>query len=161
MTKLLARCLIPAAMLGAACDPATALEEDDGTCQQTYEFGNYGCARIVVMVQGPAQPWPASYRWDVRAVPTRDGSGADVAFSVHPDTGAVLLQLIRWSLPAPGSGDTASVWVAARLLDDPRPIQPGVPLPVFAADSVLHVARFAPVGWRPPVDTVWLTLQRR
>jgi hypothetical protein len=53
------------------------------------------------------------------------------------------------------------VWISAKLLDNPQPAQVGVPLPVFASDSTLHVVRFAPVGARPAMDTVWLTLQRR
>lgn len=158
--NLLARCLLPAAMLLAACEPSTGLDDGDGPCRQTYEFGNHGCARIVVMVQGPPRPWPALYYWDVRAVPARAGSGADLSLAPHPDSGAVPLHLIRWHPPEPGSGDSASVWVSARLLADSQP-NPGGGLAVFAADSVLHVARFAPVGETPPVDTVWLTLQRR
>lgn len=162
MTRLLAGCaLLGTMLLAAGCGETPTDQADSGTCPQTYEFGNYGCARIVVMVEGPPQPWPAFYRWDVRAVPAREGSGGDVAFSPRPDTGMVPLQVTRWHSPGPGSEDTASVWVAARLLEDPRPIQSGVPLPTFAADSVLHVARFARVGERPPTDTVWLTLQRR
>lgn len=147
---------------GACSRTLTGRGEDPEACPQTYEFGNHGCARLVVMVEPPPQPWPTSgYRWDVRAVPARDNSGADVAFSLRPGPGEIPLGLIRWHSPAPGTGDTASVWVSARMLEDPRPIQVGVPLPVFAADSVLHVARFAPVGSRPPVDTVRLTLKPR
>lgn len=163
MTKLPSRRWLVCGLLWmAGCGPVIEPDDDErGACPQTGEFGNYGCARIVVMVQGPPQPWPALYRWDVRAVPAREGTGADRSFAPRPDTGAVPLQLTRWHPDLVGSGDSVSVWVHARLLDDVRPIQPGVPLPVFAADSVLHVARFAPVGETPPVDTVWLTLARR
>lgn len=160
MTRSFARSLLAAAALCAGCRPATGLD-DDGTCQQTYEFGNHGCAHVVVMVQGPPEPWPTARRWDVRAVPAREGTGAEVTFSPAPDTGAVPLRLIRRMSPAAGSDDTSSVWVSARMLEDPRPVVPGVPLRTFASDSVLHVARFAPVGSRPPVDTIHLTLQRR
>lgn len=157
MTRRRAVCGLLCAMLwAAACerDIPTELVESDA-CAQTYEFGNYGCARLVVMVQGPPQPWPTGRRWDVRAAAARQGTGADLALAAHPDTGAVSLGLIRWHRPAPGSEDTASVWVSARLLEDT-----GAKLTVFAADSVLHVARFAPVGSPPSVDTVRLTLRR-
>lgn len=162
MTRSHARRGLLCALLGAAaCERAPTDLEESGLCPQTREFGNHGCARMVVVVQAPPQPWPDRYIWDVRALPARQGTGADVALAPRPDSGVVPLGLIRWHRPEAGSEDTASVWVSARILDAARPIQAGVPLPVFAADSVLHVARFAPVGGRPPVDTVRLTLRRR
>lgn len=163
MTKLPARrWLLCALFWAAACNQIIDPDDDErGPCPPTGEFGNYGCARIVVMVEGPPQPWPALYRWHVYALPAREGTGFVEGFAPHPDTGAVPLRLVRHLPPAAGSADSASVWVHARLLEDPRPIQPGVPLPTFASDSVLHVARFAAVGERPPVDTLWLTPQRR
>jgi hypothetical protein len=149
-------------MLGAAgCELLTRNEDDPERCNQTYEFGNSGCARLVVIVQPPPRPWPSGYRWDVRTRPAREGTGTDVAFPPSPDSGANQVRLIRRMPHDAGSRDTASVWVTARMLEDPRPIQPGVPLPVFAADSVVHVARFAPVGSYAPVDTVRLTLTVR
>ena len=111
-------------MLCAGCEPGMGLDEDDGSCPQTYEFGNFGCARIVVMVQGPPEPWPVSYQWDVRALPAREGTGTDLALAPRPDSGAVPLHLTRWHPPAPGSEDSASVWVHARLLDDVRRSNP-------------------------------------
>lgn len=163
MTRLVAGVGLLCALLWAAgCERETPTElvEDSEACPRTGEFGNYGCARLVVMVQGPPQPWPTPRRWDVRAVPVRERTGPDLALAPYPDTGAVALFLIRWHPPAPGHEDTTSVWVSARMLEDPRPIVPNVPLAVFAADSVVHVARFAAVGSRPPVDTVRLTLRR-
>lgn len=161
MTRLLAGCgLLCVALWASGCEWApTNLVTDSDVCPQTAEFGNYGCARLVVIVQGPP-PWPALRRMDVRAVPAREHTGADLALAPRPDTGAVPLGLIRWHPPAAGSEDTTSVWVSARILDDPQRGPAGVPLTVFAVDSVLHVARFAPVGSRPPTDTVRLTLRR-
>ncbi|HEX2078788.1 MAG TPA: hypothetical protein VHG08_13790 [Longimicrobium sp.] len=156
------RWLACALLWAAGCNQVVDVDDyERGACPPTGEFGNYGCARIVVMVEGPPQPWPALYRWHVYAKPAREGTGFVEGFAPHPDTGAVPLLLIRHLPPAAGSADSASVWVHARLLEDPRPIQPGVPLPTFAADSVLRVVQFAPVGERPRVDTVRLTLQRR
>jgi hypothetical protein len=157
MTRRRAGFALLGAMLWAAgCERATPtdLAESDA-CPRTAEFGNYGCARLVVMVQGPPQPWPTPRRWDVRAVPVRERTGPDLALAAHPDTGAVALFLIRWHPPAPGHEDTTSVWVSARMFEDT-----GAKLTLFAADSVVHVARFAAVGSRPPVDTVRLTLRR-
>ena len=69
------------------------------------------------------------------------------------------LQLTLWYGPI-AEGDTMSVWVTARLFEDPRSNTTGTALPAFAADSALRVVRFAPVGSIPPVDTVHLTLHR-
>jgi hypothetical protein len=157
---VLARCvLLSAAVWVAGCNPFTGAEEDPARCNQTYEFGNFGCARIVVVYQPPPRPWPQGYRWDVRVRAAREGTGADAIFAQAPDSLGTPLKLIRWYPPEPGSQDTSSVWVVARLLEDHGAVN--VPLPVFAADSVLHVARFAPVGSRPPVDTIRLTLKVR
>lgn len=157
MTRRLAGGGLMCAMLWAAgCERATPTDlVEHGGCPQTGEWANYGCASLVVIVHGPPQPWPTARRWDVRAVPARQGTGADLSLAPQPDTGAVPLGLIRWHPPAPGSEDTASVWVSAHLLEDN-----GASLTVFAADSVVHVARFAAVGSPPRVDTVRLTLRR-
>lgn len=158
--KVLARCAVLAATVWVGgCNLFTGAEEDPERCNQTYEFGNSGCARMVVIYQPPPKPWPQGYRWDVRVRTAREGTGADASFAQAPDSLGTPLKLIRWHPPEPGSEDTSSVWVIARLLEDTRAVN--VPLPVFAADSVLHVARFAPVGSRPPVDTIHLTLKVR
>jgi hypothetical protein len=148
--------LLCAMLWAAGCDRETPTDlVERGGCPPTGEFTNYGCATLVVIVQGPPQPWPTARRWDVRATAARQGTGTDLSLAPQPDSGVVPLGLIRWHPPAPGSDDTASVWVSARLLEDT-----GAKLTVFAADSVLHVARFAAVGSPPPEDTVRLTLRR-
>lgn len=159
MTRFIARGALACALLWAAgCERApTDLAESD-VCPPTREFTNFGCARLVVIVEGPPQPWPERRLWDVRAVPAREGAGGGLALAPRPDTGFVPLELIRWYPPDPGTGDSASVWVSAAIFEDPYP--PGATLQVFAADRVLHVARFAAVGSRPPTDTVRLTLRR-
>jgi hypothetical protein len=114
---------------------------------------------VLALVEGPLAPWPASYRFDVRAVPPASAAGVSTATPPAPGVGPMPLQLTRWLQP-PGSADTLSVWVVARLLEDPRPIVVGQPLPTFAADSALRLVRFAPVGVVPPVDTVRLVMRR-
>ena len=151
--------------LSSGCNQITGNERDPffGPCPQTYEFGNYGCARFVVHVTPPAGDLPPLYRVDVRArwidsarttatLPGNRGNG--------PPFRPTRLTITLWGPGFVQSGDTASVWVIGRILEDVRPIQVGVPLPVFAADSVLHKARFAGVGAVPPVDTIRLTLKR-
>lgn len=153
MKRLLARCLLPVALLGAAgCNLVTGLGNN---CPATYD-ARYGCVRVVVNVQAPPQPWPDPHRWALHAVPAREGTGLGGNLAARPGPGTMRFHLGRRERQWPGTGDTASVWIVAKLLDDPRPIQVNVPLPVFAADSVLYVADFN----RSRVDTVRLTLRR-
>lgn len=156
-----ARAAFAIAFAASGCRSATDNDRQElAACSQTYEFGNYGCARVVAAIDGPPSPWPTSYRLDVRAVPARVSSGASVAVAPQPSLGAVPLRLTLRGPPSQAVGDTLSVWVVARMLEDPWPPVVGVPLPVFAADSVLRVVRWAPVGGVPQVDTVRLVLRR-
>ena len=132
-------------------------------CPQTYEFGNRGCARIMLSLREPAEPWPR-IRWDVRVHPDADlivwDGGVDPFgywSASQPDT---ILDVIWQFPPYPEVLDTASAWIVVRMLEDPRPVQVGVPLKVFAADSVLRVLRFSDVGTVPEADRVWLDLRR-
>jgi hypothetical protein len=144
----------------SACARSTPAEPTDPRlCPQTYEFGNYGCARVLAVVQAPPQPWPANYRYDVRVTPARPQSGFEIAFANPPAFGPAALTAIRWVPPVPRGTDTVSVWVVARMLDDVRPIVLGRPLPVFAADSTLRLARFVAVGAVAAIDTVALELR--
>lgn len=147
---------LPALLFVAGCGSSTG-PEDESPCRQTREFGNFGCARIVAILEVVPEPWPSSRRWSVktRAVDTSLQLGS---LGPDPVDGVVPLELTLYMTPLPYGGDTASVWVTGKLLEDPRPIVVGVPLPVFASDSVFHVARFAEVGEVPVVDTVFLTL---
>jgi hypothetical protein len=150
MRNKLAALLLLAAGCGSTTDAA-----DRGECPQTREFSNHGCARVLAVVQPPAQ-LPAKYRYDVRAVPARGSSRDPLAFALVTTPGEVPLQITLWS-PLPNWADTISVWVVARLLEE----TPGAAsLTTFAADSVLRLARFAPVGAVPKTDTVPLTLRR-
>lgn len=150
MRNKLAALLLLAAGCGSTTDAA-----DRGECPQTYEFGNYGCARVLAVVQPPAQ-LPAKYRYDVRAVPAAGPNRDPLAFALVTTPGEVPLNITLWS-PLPGSADTISVWVVARLLEE----TPGsASLSTFAADSVLRLVRFAPVGAVPKADTVPLALRR-
>jgi len=153
------RALLAALALGAAActSPTDQARTESDACPQTYEFGNHGCARVVAVVDEPPKPWPERVRWDVRAVPARPATDAFATFSPAPGPGPVPLQLTRWMQPPADAGDTLSVWIVARLLDDTPPYAVGVPLPTFAADSVLRVLRFAEVGRVPVVDSVHLT----
>lgn len=151
--------LLAAALIAPVGCGISDPEVEPSACPQTGEFGNYGCANLVLMVEPPERPWPDRIRWDVRAVPAREGTGADITGPSEPGPGPVTVRVTRWFPPSPAPADTASFWVVGRLLEDPRPVVIGVPLPVFATDRVLHVVRFAPVGSVAPTDTIHLHLR--
>lgn len=156
MKKLLSRCLLflfPMALTG--CQLITGLK-DGGNCPARY-VGEYGCVQVIVMIDTPPQPWPERYIFDLRAVPARRGTGLnDPNFAASPNAGRNRLHLARHDPPNQLTGDTASVWISARILDYPPESPTGVPLPVFAADSALYLVDFN----RSRVDTVHLTLAR-
>ena len=166
-TPLAAAACATVLLAAGACRTTTGVEQrieqrlDPAACPQTYEFGNFGCARVLALVQGPPQPWTTRYRFDVRLVPAREDAGAPRYVAPTAGPGPVPLQLTLYTPRTPRPLDTLSVWVVGRLLDDSPPPPVNVPLPTLAADSVLRVLRFAPVGARPAVDTVRLDLRRR
>src|SRR5262245_2824468 len=94
-------------------------------CLQTYEFGNYGCSRTVVVLAPPSDPLPSLYRLDVRArwanSPMTTAALASPS-DQNPALNPVLVDIILWDRRFVPAGDTASLWVIARVLDDVRPI---------------------------------------
>jgi hypothetical protein len=150
-------------LAAGACRSTAGVEPrvDPEACPQTYEFGNFGCARVLALVEAPPQPWTTRYRLDVRLRPARPDAGVSPYVAPAPAPGPVPLQLTLYTPLMPTPVDTLSVWVVGRLLDDSPPPPVNAPLPTLAADSVLRVLRFAPVGGRPAVDTVRLDLRRR
>ncbi len=155
--------LLVAGAVLAACGSPTA-SDLTRACPQTYEFGNYGCARIVLIVQEPAKPWPR-IRWDARVepdsvVPGGGASGPPFSYWSEYAPRKVLDVIWQWP-PYPQGGDTASAWIVVKMLEDPRPVVVGVPLEVFAADSALRLLHFSPVGTVPRPDTVRLDLRRK
>lgn len=150
---------IAAVMLATACSSSVEPNVDDGTCPQTYEFGNYGCARAVVIVNVPLMlEMPVARRWDVRAVPLVAQQLLVGGLAETPGPGANSLQLTRMLKAPTDPQDEVPTWVTARILDDSN--QRTSPLPTVAIDSVLHVFKFAPVGSRPRVDTIYLTVRK-
>ena len=154
--------LIPAVALSVLIGSCHLLDSQDhvdtAICQQTYEFGNYGCARIVVVVELTKTPLPLQYVFFVGANALRAGAGREAAIVGRPAIGRNHLQVIRFELPQPPV-DTASFWIYGRILEIPPNHPAGQPLPVFAADSIPFVLRFAQVGMRAPLDTVVLRLR--
>lgn len=137
------------ATLGSCHDPV-----GPDICPQTSEFGNYGCASVVVVVPPPSGSLPNSRRLTIIVRPLRETGS--LAIIPQSPFGAIPVHLTRW---LPDAGDTVSAWVVAKALDQSNPVI-GEPLPVIAADSVVHLLRFAAVNELRMVDTVPLVLQR-
>jgi hypothetical protein len=153
VTKFLSRGLACLALLTCAgCRLLTDL--DNGNCPLTYG-SRFGCVRVVVVIDAPPRPWPERYIFNLAAVQAREGTGIGLVLGASPNTGQNRLHLARRRTPRPHT-DTASVWIAAKILENPPEYPANVPLPVFAADSALYVADFD----RLRVDTVRLTLRR-
>lgn len=152
MTTLLSRCLPCLALL--ACAGCDLLGMGNGNCPGTMG-SRYGCVRVVVVIDAPPRPWPQRYIFSLGAVPLREGTGLNGDFGASPNTGQNRLHLARHDPPYRGTGDMASVWIAATISDDSNPTV-GVQLPTFAADSALYLVDFN----RSRIDTVRLTLRR-
>jgi hypothetical protein len=148
--------LIGGLLLVAGCG---VLEPEADVCPVAAgEFPFFGCADVTADIQAPPQPWPPSYRWSFTVVPARESAGFGPRAAVNPGPGSFTLRIGQYERPHPG--DTVSVWVIGKLLEDPRPIQSGVPLPVFAADSALVLLQFSEPGERVIEHTVELRLVR-
>ena len=119
---------------------------DPALCQQTYEFGNYGCGEFrgrVVTASG--SPIIGAYL-GARLVDTKFKGFSIYALSRSDSTGRYALRLIFQSLGVNGvRPDTATVTVSAAVV---------VPGATTRADSVRVLARFDSVGSRAPVVDV-------
>lgn len=158
MVKIKLCALVMVGLMASACNSNTEPAVDPSLCPQTYEFGNYGCARVVVLVDGPPEPLPAARRWSIAARLLTPDQGMVGGYSYDPGPGLHVLEFTRMFKMQNDTVDAMPAWVSARVLDET--LKNVSPLPVIAADSVLHVFRFAPVGARPVVDTLHLTLRR-
>lgn len=126
-------------------------------CRPSGDPAYVACARLVVFLDVVPEPWPPLYRWSIKTI-AANPTLSDETFTGDPKGGVVELDL-AFHLPLDQlPGDTASVWVVVKLLEDPQPTVVGVPLPVFAQDSVLQVTHWVGPGERLEVDTLFLTL---
>lgn len=142
--------LIPAVAFLAlsACD-GTAPEQDAARCEQTYEFGNYGCADVTgsvfdsshhaqaaadVHVLGPAEPTASR--------------GVASAWVQSGSDGTFRLRVRQISAAASDTGlDTITVWIRAA-----RP--PATTDAIGPSDSTLALLTIHPVGQLPKVTAV-------
>lgn len=129
-----------------ACAGPTAA--DEAACPQTYEFGNYGCADLHGQVLD-------SLDQAVAGVVVGAGNGGFNTMGTTTDLDGRFR--LRLTLFFPIVGDTASVLVRAA---DPRTVPLGGQVP-RVRDSVVAVARVAPLGKVPVPTQVRLKLQLR
>ncbi len=114
---------------------------NDGRCPQTYEFGNYGCARVVALMDGSALSLPTRYRVSVAIRPVRTTSGWEGVVASDSSLGAIPVTATLQLRPLQPSGDTVTTWVTASLTD-------------------WSVPNMSPVIAVAPVDTVRLRVRR-
>lgn len=147
MARHLSRSLCPL-ILGLAsllnsCSAPSGIKIDPNVCQQTFEFGNSGCADIQGNVLNSRDEGLSGIVVTSHFLPGSD------AFNGAPSTtdgaGRFTLRITRFIGAVPSSGpDTVSVFIVAA---DPR--SAGVRIPATVRDSVLTRVTIAPVGTVP------------
>lgn len=142
--------LAAAATALLACGDPTG---PDAPCQQTFEFGNVGCAEVAGIVTGlSGQPLPGRL---VRVSPAVPHGAAYSGGSVRADAqGRFRTRIFRMTQTmAPLVPDTFSVWVVAIDVASTE-----LPNPTNIRDSVLRQLTLRPVGQRPVTIIADITL---
>ncbi|MEP7002878.1 MAG: hypothetical protein ABI969_20465, partial [bacterium] len=129
---------VSAFLLGCAASLTEA--EDSSICQQTYEFGNYGCGDVEGRIVNPAGAPVQGVRVNVSGDASANGQSLS-ANGVTGNDGRYALRLTRYVLLSGTSRDSAtvSVWTGVGA----RP-----------ALSTIVVAQFSDVGARAKVTSV-------
>lgn len=135
-----------AILAGIAAVACLGPDADSDRCQQTYEFGNTGCAVIEGRVydgQGgltaPAGRSDSVLLVQARSLTPFDGElEATDRLRGTPDFS---LRLIRWNARPLSQPDTATVQIVAQLLSS-------TPFALLAVDSATIRVTLAPVGQR-------------
>jgi len=123
-------------------------------CGHASEFGSVGCAVVEVLID---EPDDLSKRWLLK-VSARWPGGGVLAHAAEPRFGSFTMHLDLPEATSPvAGGDTASVWMVARLVDVEESLDGTTDY--LARDSVLSVLRFARVGETPALESVRLTLK--
>jgi hypothetical protein len=117
-------------------------------CPQTYEFGNYGCARIRGAVRNAAGEPLAGARVSL-APPSDVPNFYDSPTADTDETGLYRLEIHNYGPPPSAtSADTVAMYVRAFLPSTEAPI----------GDSVLVDMIFAPVGAMPEMVEMDITI---
>ena len=134
------RFLLSASVALLACSASVTDVGDPSICQQTYEFGNYGCGDVEGRVVNSAGVPAQGVRVNVRGDASAEGQSLS-ANGVTDSVGRYSLRLTRMFLVAGTNRDSASVSVWT-----------GVgPMPT---NVITVVARFSDVGARAKVTSV-------
>ena len=147
-----------------ACSAATEPHDDawrwERPCPQTYEFGNHGCARIIVLATFADTLWPDTLRIVVRAADSVMTLGVVEGQFGGPAQRALRMQLTDyWGWQRLSASDSLELsgLVDARVL---RGYVDSALPPILATARQAFAPRFTRVGQRPPVDTVRLHFSR-
>jgi hypothetical protein len=149
------RPLQPVALLLALVGGAACSDASDSRCEQTYEFGNYGCADVVGrLVDRNDEPLGGVEYGVVNRERELESRFNTNVIPATPDSlGNFRLRITRYLLIGPPTTpDTGSVW----LIGSMRPPFPG-PDPGIR-DSVLVTLQFAPIGGVPEPSPVTIRL---
>ena len=131
----------------ACCDGSPTEPSEPAICLQTFEFGNYGCGRIVGRLTGTAgQPVSSA---QVRVRPRADDTAAYTAPTDLTSSGGGYELLVRAMGPGPVIGDTVTMIFSYTY-------PPGSDAPV--SDSIPITVRFAAVGERAPITRLNLSV---
>ena len=135
--------LCSAAVVG--CD-TTSPDDNSDACQQTYEFGNSGCAEVHGLVVDPSgRPLPGA-AVGVRGPVQPEHDATLVPGYVQTDArGEYRIRTTRFGPLVDAATDTVTVWVRAG-------VAPSLDLPIGTPgpmDSVAVRLEFSPVGALP------------
>lgn len=149
------RTLQPVTLLLSLVSGVTCSDASDLRCEQTYEFGNYGCADVVGrMVDRNEEPLGGMEYGVVNREREFDSRFNTNVMPATPDSlGNFRLRITRYLLSGPPTTpDTGSVWI----IGSKRPAFPG-PSPGIR-DSVLVTLQFAAIGAIPEPSQVTIRL---
>jgi hypothetical protein len=144
MLRSLRLCSVTVALV--SCSEGTGTGSD--ACPQTFEFGNYGCARIQGTVRNAAGEPIQNAR--VSVGPPADVPNSYDSPSVDTDaTGVYSLEIHQYGPPVtPKAADTVAMYLRAFLLSEGAPVGDSLPVQMI----------FVPVGTVPDVTETDITL---
>jgi hypothetical protein len=134
------------------CDSPVDLESRISACTD-FEFGNAGCAALIVFLDEPEQRLSKPHLLQVRA--SWDGGGI-ISHASEPQFGAFVMVLDLGPFSLIQGGDTADLWVTAKVVSMAQEDLSTDSTVILAQDSVLRQVTFASVGDLPLPDTVRL-----
>lgn len=123
----------------AACDLIESEPvSNPGVCRQTYEFGNYGCARVGGRVLNASGQPVAGANVRLSVAQGTESRAGELGLAVSRADGRYEVESIRYSPPSGQTNpDTVTMYLSVGLPGQAGPAAP---------DSVPVVVHFSPVG---------------